>query len=128
MEVNENTGNTIKRSSPFAKWAKRVVAPAIATLLLAFSLHAYQTREKSAGDLPQPVVKKNQTVTISPVELSHTFGSVATDVKPAVVHINVVEKLTRTSVPQIQIPGFDFGGQGQGPSKQKASGSGFIVT
>jgi serine protease Do len=49
-------------------------------------------------------------------------------VKPAVVHINVVEKLTRTSAPQIQIPGFDFGGQGQGPSKQRASGSGFIVT
>jgi hypothetical protein len=99
MEVNENTGNTIKRSSPFAKWAKRVIAPAIATLLLAFSLHAYQTREKT-GDLPQPTVKKNQTVTISPVELSHTFASVATDVKPAVVHINVVEKLTRTSVPR----------------------------
>jgi len=128
MEVNENTGNPIKRSTPYANWAKRLIAPAIATLLLAFtfSLHAFQT--KTAGDLPQPTVKKNQTVTISPVELSHTFASVATDVKPAVVHINVVEKLTRTSVPQIQIPGFDFGGQGQGPSKQRASGSGFIVT
>ena len=75
-----------------------------------------------------PTVKKSPTVTISPVELSHTFASVATDVKPAVVHINVVEKLTRTSVPQLQIPGFDFGGGGQGPSKQRASGSGFIVT
>src|SRR5258708_6213556 len=107
MEVNENTGNTIKGSSPFAKWAKRVIAPAIATFLLVFSLHAYQTKEKSAGDLPQPTIKKNQTVTISPVELSHTFSSVATDVKPAVVHINVVEKMTRTSVPQIQIPGFE---------------------
>ena len=130
MEVNENIGNTIKGSSPFVKWARRAIAPAIATLLLAFSfsLHAYQTREKSAGDLPAPTVKKNPAVTISPVELSHTFASVATDVKPAVVHINVVEKLTRTSVPQIQIPGFDFG-QGQGgPSKQRASGSGFIVT
>ena len=129
MEYSEDSMlKKTKGSGPFVKWAKRVASPMVATLLLAFSLHAYQTREKSSGDLPQPTARKSQVVTVSPVELSHTFASVATDVKPAVVHINVVEKLTRTSVPQIQIPGFDFGGQGQGPSKQRASGSGFIVT
>src|SRR5215472_13552545 len=125
--MEENRAETKVISASYFKLAKRVAAPTAATLLLAFSLHAYQA--KTVGDLPQPSQTKKQAVQISPVELSHTFASVAGDVKPAVVHINVVEKVARQSS-QIQIPGmgdFGLGGDGNqgGTTKQRASGSGF---
>ncbi|MFL6216858.1 MAG: Do family serine endopeptidase [Blastocatellia bacterium] len=64
----------------------------------------------------------------SPAELSRTFVSVAKQVKPAVVNIDVVEKAQRQSM-QLpegfpQIPGF---GDAQ-PRRQRGTGSGVIIS
>src|SRR5689334_17075392 len=64
----------------------------------------------------------------SPADLSRTFISVAKQVKPAVVNIDVVEKAKRESM-QLpegfpQIPGF---GDGQ-PHRQRGTGSGVIIS
>jgi serine protease Do len=65
----------------------------------------------------------------SPADLSRTFISVAKQVKPAVVNIDVVEKSKRAAVriPEgFQIPGFPpFGGQ---PRRQRGTGSGVIIS
>jgi len=62
----------------------------------------------------------------SPQDLSRTFISVAKQIKPAVVNIDVVEKTKRSSV-QLpegfpQIPGFGT------PRRQKGTGSGVIIS
>jgi serine protease Do len=62
----------------------------------------------------------------SPQELSRTFISVAKQIKPAVVNIDVVEKAKRSSM-QLpegfpQIPGFPT------PRRQKGTGSGVIIS
>ncbi len=65
----------------------------------------------------------------SPADLSRTFISVAKQVKPAVVNIEVVEKQNvRANQRMPQMPGlpFDFG-QGA-PRKQRGTGSGVIVS
>ncbi|HEY6329245.1 MAG TPA: Do family serine endopeptidase [Blastocatellia bacterium] len=61
----------------------------------------------------------------SPVELSNSFRAVAKAVEPAVVYIEVTEKVTEHP----GIFGFPRGFQfpGGGSSKEQASGSGFIV-
>jgi serine protease Do len=66
----------------------------------------------------------------SPADLSRSFISVAKQVKPAVVNIDVVEKQNiRTSRGQMipQIPGFPPFGQGE-PGKKRGTGSGVIVS
>jgi serine protease Do len=68
-----------------------------------------------------------QTQLPSPQDLSRTFISVAKQIKPAVVNIDVVEKTKRSSI-QIpdnfpQIPGFP-----QQPRRQKGTGSGVIIS
>src|SRR5215813_14269900 len=64
----------------------------------------------------------------SPVELSRTFVSVAKQVKPAVVNIDVVEKAQgqNMQLPEgfPQIPGF---GEGQS-RRQRGTGSGVIIS
>src|SRR5262249_39118297 len=62
-------------------------------------------------------------------DLSRTFVSVAKQVKPAVVNIDVVEKAARRESLQLpegfpQIPGF---GDGQ-PRRQKGTGSGVLIS
>jgi len=74
------------------------------------------------------VVAAQQQTLPSPVELSRTFVSVAKQVKPAVVNIDVVEKAQRQSM-QLpegfpQIPGL---GDGQ-PHRQRGTGSGVIIS
>ena len=64
----------------------------------------------------------------SPQDLSRTFISVAKQVKPAVVNIDVVEKTKRSASMQLpegfpQIPGFP-----QQPRRQKGTGSGVIIS
>jgi len=65
----------------------------------------------------------------SPADLSRTFISVAKQVKPAVVNIDVVEKTKRTAMrlPEgfPQIPGLPFEGQ---PRRQRGTGSGVIIS
>ncbi len=66
----------------------------------------------------------------SPADLSRTFISVAKQVKPAVVNIDVVEKPRRSTmrIPEgLQIPGLPppFGGQ---PRRQRGTGSGVIIS
>jgi len=66
----------------------------------------------------------------SPQDLSRTFISVAKQIKPAVVNIDVVEKAKRSStrMPEgfPQIPGFpQFGDT---PRRQKGTGSGVIIS
>jgi serine protease Do len=63
----------------------------------------------------------------SPQDLSRTFITVAKQIKPAVVNIDVVEKTKRASVrlPEgfPQIPGF-----GDTPRRQKGTGSGVVIS
>ncbi|HEX8090177.1 MAG TPA: trypsin-like peptidase domain-containing protein, partial [Blastocatellia bacterium] len=67
----------------------------------------------------------------SPADLSRTFISVAKQVKPAVVNIDVVEKTKRSSSMRLpegfpQIPGFPpFENQ---PRRQRGTGSGVIIS
>jgi serine protease Do len=67
----------------------------------------------------------------SPADLSRTFISVAKQVKPAVVNIDVVEKAKRSSSMRLpegfpQIPGFPpLEGQ---PRRQRGTGSGVIIS
>jgi serine protease Do len=67
----------------------------------------------------------------SPAELSRTFVGVAKQVKPAVVHIRIVEKSKRASMRGAeglpQIPGFPQFGGGQ-PRRVEGTGSGVIVS
>ena len=65
----------------------------------------------------------------TPADLSRTFVSVAKQVKPAVVNIDVVEKAKRSSMrlPEgfPQIPGFP---SPDAPRKQRGTGSGVIIS
>jgi serine protease Do len=68
----------------------------------------------------------------SPADLSRTFVQVAKQVKPAVVHVEVVEKTrpqTSRRMPEgfPQIPGFPPFGDAQ-PRRQKGAGSGVIIS
>ncbi|MFN7928328.1 MAG: DegQ family serine endoprotease [Blastocatellia bacterium] len=80
----------------------------------------------------QQSASQPQVALPSPADLSRTFISVAKQVKPAVVNIDVVEKPAvqtsqRQAVPQI--PGFPpFGFGQQAPRKQRGTGSGVIVS
>src|SRR6266404_6817968 len=70
--------------------------------------------------------QQGQAALPSPQDLSRTFISVAKQIKPAVVNIDVVEKTKRSSV-QLpegfpQIPGFGT------PRRQKGTGSGVIIS
>jgi len=71
--------------------------------------------------------QQGQAVLPSPQDLSRTFISVAKQIKPAVVNIDVVEKAKRSSLrlPEgfPQIPGF-----GDTPRRQKGTGSGVIIS
>ena len=70
---------------------------------------------------------QGQATLPSPQDLSRTFISVAKQIKPAVVNIDVVEKTKRSSMrlPEgfPQIPGF-----GDSPRRQKGTGSGVIIS
>lgn len=74
--------------------------------------------------------QQSQAVLPSPQDLSRTFISVAKQIKPAVVNINVLEKAKRSSMRMPegfpQIPGFpQFGDT---PRRQKGTGSGVIIS
>lgn len=73
---------------------------------------------------------QGQATLPSPQDLSRTFISVAKQIKPAVVNIDVVEKPKRSSLRMPegfpQIPGFpQFGDT---PRRQKGTGSGVIIS
>ena len=73
---------------------------------------------------------QGQATLPSPQDLSRTFISVAKQIKPAVVNIDVVEKPKRSSMRMPegfpQIPGFpQFGDT---PRRQKGTGSGVIIS
>jgi serine protease Do len=97
----------------------------VAALVLAMAL----TIASGLGlDMAKAVSAQQQQPLPSPVELSRTFVSVAKQVKPAVVNIDVVEKAQRQSM-QLpegfpQIPGL---GDGQ-PHRQRGTGSGIIIS
>jgi serine protease Do len=70
----------------------------------------------------------------SPQDLSRTFISIAKQVKPAVVNIDVTEEVKRTSSSSMRQRGgsqlpfpFPFDDQ-EGPSKQRGTGSGVIIS
>jgi serine protease Do len=96
----------------------------VAALVLAIAL----TVASGLGlDMAKMVSAQQQSLP-SPVELSRTFVSVAKQVKPAVVNIDVVEKAQRQSMQMPegfpQIPGF---GDGQS-RRQRGTGSGVIIS
>jgi serine protease Do len=116
LEVNKMGVSLEKR---IEQTRRAVVALAIA-LALAVAGGLVLKFEKSAAAQQQSLP--------SPADLSRTFISVAKQVKPAVVNIDVVEKAKRESV-QLpegfpQIPGL---GDGQ-PHRQKGTGSGVIIS
>jgi serine protease Do len=90
------------------------VALAVASAV-GFELHGKAQAQQGQAQLP------------SPQDLSRTFISVAKQIKPAVVNIDVVEKTKRASirVPEgfPQIPGF-----GDTPRRQKGTGSGVVIS
>jgi serine protease Do len=113
METNSNRMKT--------KLNRRLIlvfALALAALGLGFELRGMASAQ-SQGTLP------------SPQELSRTFISVAKQIKPAVVNIDVVEKAKRASslrmpegFPQIPgLPQFD-----DRPRRQRGTGSGVIIS
>src|SRR5436853_919515 len=96
----------------------------VAALVLAMAM----TIASGLGLDMAKVVSAQQQTLPSPVELSRTFVSIAKQVKPAVVNIDVVEKAQRQSM-QLpegfpQIPGL---GDGQ-PRRQRGTGSGVIIS
>jgi serine protease Do len=109
----------INRQSIKSRLGKRTFGFALAlalTLGLGFEAHRVALAQQSQASLP------------SPQDLSRTFISVAKQLKPAVVNIDVVEKAKRTSSMRLpdgfpQIPGF-----GDAPRQQKGTGSGVIIS
>jgi serine protease Do len=102
------------------KQTRRGVAALVLAMAMAAASGLGIEFEKRASAQQQPLP--------SPVELSRTFVSVAKQVKPAVVNIDVVEKTQRQSM-QLpegfpQIPGF---GDAQ-PRRQRGTGSGVIIS
>lgn len=82
---------------------------------------AFNRTKSSGGGLPPLPVSTNVEMP-SPVELSNSFRAIARAVKPAVVHINIVETV-ESSGQGLELP-FDLP---QGPRRRPGSGSGFIV-
>jgi len=109
----------INRQSIKSRLGKRTFGFALAlalTLGLGFEAHRVAFAQQSQASLP------------SPQDLSRTFISVARQLKPAVVSIDIVEKAKRTSSMRLpdgfpQIPGF-----GDAPRQQKGTGSGVIIS
>lgn len=102
----------------FGSRSVRMFALAIALAVasaVGFELHGKAQAQQGQAQLP------------SPQDLSRTFISVAKQIKPAVVNIDVVEKTKRASirVPEgfPQIPGF-----GDTPRRQKGTGSGVVIS
>lgn len=106
----------------FQRWLSVTLA---AALLVAAGAVATDTTHVLAQQNNQPAALP------SPADLSRTFISVAKQVKPAVVNIDVVEKQNvRAARGQMMppIPGFPpFGQQGE-PGKKRGTGSGVIVS
>jgi serine protease Do len=121
------------KNSSSVKRASRVSALALS---LGFTFGALTGGLAFGQQAPHPkMAERSKTTTTdglaSPVELSRVFVNVAKQVKPAVVHINVVEK-PRSSVGSQprnfpRIPGFPPFGQGE-PRARRGTGSGVIIS
>jgi serine protease Do len=111
MDINVST---IKPNLSAARIVTFALALAAASAL-GFELRATGVAAQAPAQLP------------SPQDLSRTFISVAKQIKPAVVNIDVVEKTKRSS---IQMPeGFpQFPGFPQQPRRQRGTGSGVIIS
>jgi serine protease Do len=102
------------------------IALGVIALLLFTSILAIQAafRSKSASDapvLPPPKTVSNSAP--SPTELSNSFREISKAVKPAVVYIEVTERLDDSQSPE----GFGFPAPG-GSRRRQSAGSGFIAT
>src|SRR5262245_43981268 len=74
----------------------------------------------------QRIAGAQQSQLPSPADLSRTFTSIAKQIKPAVVNVEVVEKARRSST--MRLPeGFPDFGFGQ-PKRQQGTGSGVIIS
>ena len=83
--------------------------------------YAYNRLRHNGAELPAAPANAEMA---SPVGLSNSFREIARAVKPAVVHINVVETVEPAG-PSSDILPFDF--PQQGPRRRPGSGSGFVV-
>lgn len=113
------------------RFLKRWLPATLSAALLVMAGTVATTRTNVFGQ--HSAQSANQQVALpSPADLSRTFISVAKQVKPAVVNIDVVEKVNvRATRGQMmpQIPGFPPFGGGQGePGKKRGTGSGVIVS
>ncbi|HET8677072.1 MAG TPA: trypsin-like peptidase domain-containing protein, partial [Blastocatellia bacterium] len=96
-----------------------VLAFVLILSIVAIQFAYNRTRTRSAELPPLPV---SNTEMASPAELSNSFRAIARAVKPAVVHINVVESVDSAGQ-SLDFP-FELP---QGPHRRPGSGSGFIV-
>jgi serine protease Do len=115
MEVLKKMGVKLKDVS------KRFLIARALVLMLAFAI---------AGMGPGVFAQAQQPQLPSPADLSRTFVSVAKQVKPAVVSIDVVEKTKRSSSMRLpegfpQIPGFPSPNT---PRRRQGTGSGVIIS
>ena len=111
-------------ASPRANTSLPWVIGGLLALALILSIVAIQfayNKSKSSGAELPPLPVSNPEMA-SPAELSNSFRAIARAVKPAVVHINVLESVDGSG----QSPDFPFE-LPQGPRRRPGSGSGFIV-
>jgi serine protease Do len=110
------TGNNNGRRS--GRWILGFAVALVMALGMGLGLRQIAFAQQAQAPLP------------TPQDLSRTFISVAKQIKPAVVNIDVVEKSKRSSMrmPEgMQIPGLpNFGDMT--PRKQKGTGSGVIIS
>ncbi len=119
MEQNLNSRNLRRRALAY------VLTLALGAGVGVGSGHVFGQQSKPAA--PAPVTESLP----SPAELSRSFINVAKQVKPAVVHINVVEKQRQSARFEgdefPQIPGFPPFDQLQ-PQPRRGAGSGVIIS
>jgi serine protease Do len=114
--------------------SRRVLAYALTLILgigVGASSSAVMGEQSNQGTKAEEAPVPAAGPVVSPAELSRIFINVAKQVKPAVVHINVVEKLKQSTRfegdPLPQIPGFPPFEQLQ-PQPRRGTGSGVIIS
>lgn len=111
----------------------RAIFISLALILVAGAAGAgYEARNAAFGQQAKPAVSTTATENLpSPADLSRAFINVAKKTKPAVVNIDVVEKVRRTARSETQdfpqIPGLPPFGQMQ-PQPRRGTGSGVIIS
>src|SRR2546428_594649 len=102
-------------------WIAVAFIVAALVVLVAIIQGAYHRSGRNIPELPEP--RNVASTSASPAELSLSFREVAKAVKPAVVYINIVERMEQSNLPDVfRLPAPSI------PRRVEGAGSGFIVT